>query len=311
MQRTPFYFYCDEAGHLGFADNQSAPEEAISLVAGLIADHTQNEKITLFCENLYSLYSPISKETKFHITDLKPEQQEELREKVFSFIRENEIKLAYAAIYFSSLRHNYQKISTEHEAAQASLKEQDINLSRLPSQLNKRAHSEAFYHFYCTAMCFAITIDSQPIEATVFIDRIDDVIATQLSQEIKRCHMSSPQYSLSIAKYHHEDKSREKNTISIESCSIVTASKTMTLNFQAKSNSSGKIIIVETKYSIVADIVTNSILHYLTKYAKQSNFGHLNCYEAIKQHPLSNQIIGLQSKSLDRIHAHPEAHSQP
>lgn len=299
MHKPLFYFYCDEAGHLGYSANSSDNEEAISLIAGLIADQYQKKEIELFCENLATKYQPNNQEKKFHIADIDQSQQENIRKDVFLFIKNNNIKIAYSAIYFSALSAEYEKTSKEHDLSTLSMKEQDIGISRLPSVLNKRAHAETFYHFYLTATCFAIQSVATSINTMVITDYIDDKIFEELKIQINRLHSLSPQQTLFGSRYSYEEKSTSKFSVSISS------SASSDPRLKLVQDSTGDITRTEEKYSIIADIITNSIFHYLKKYSTKSNFGRLNCLDAINDHPLSDQIIGLSSTSLDNRYIHP------
>lgn len=300
MQKTPFYFYCDEAGHLGHAGKASDNEAAISLVAGLIADEIQKEQIEYHCEKIYSKYLPSSNSKKFHITDLDQLQQQQLREDVFSFIKESNTKIVYSAIYFSALRDEFEKKSYDHEISTQTLKGTGVSLSRLPHAFNKRAHAETFYNYYVSAICFAIQSAKNAVSAVVMTDHIDEKILEELNTQINRTHTLTPQHTLAGSHYSYDEKTAHKFSVSINHMAS-TDPRIKTLM-----QSEGKIIRVGEEYSIVADIIANSIFYYLNKYVVKSGYGKLNCLDAIKEHPLADHIIGLSSTSLDNRYPHPQ-----
>jgi hypothetical protein len=292
MPEKQYFFFCDESGRLGYVDKPENHYGEITVVAGIIVDWELKYEIDSFCEQLYLKYGSHENGSKFHITDLNDSVKIQVREEIFDFISTNNILIVYGATYFQPLYREYENQREINEKSVTGMKARGIGLSKNLSMFKKLSQAEAFYNFYIKAMCCAIEHTMQPISATVITDNVDNITLGQYQKNILRTHTLSSHRTLKGRHYDYETKKVEQFSVSVNV-------ETKDPMHQLLMKSEGNIEPVNDVTSIVSDVIANSVLYYLNEYRNESNFGALNCYEAIKHHPLLPNIIGLNSKSID------------
>jgi hypothetical protein len=76
-------FVVDESGAKGFADNRESVIGELGVMAGLLVP---TEYVNRVESDLSSIVAGFSSTGKLHVTDLEPNAQHELRERLFSYL---------------------------------------------------------------------------------------------------------------------------------------------------------------------------------------------------------------------------------
>lgn len=293
-----FHLFCDESGRLGCSDREEKYAGEISVLAGVLIT---SENLNHFSDYVSSVVSKYEKNNldldKFHITDLPTILMDKLREDLFGFILEHNIPVAYGAIYYKALAREFSNQKAINKISNDSLKDVGISISKNQSQFKKLSQAECFYYFYTKVICSIIEIFECPVNVSVITDEVDNKTLENYQKQIDRLHFQSDLEPLYGSRF-------IKKTNKIEKFKVSTS---IQLHHKAPRDrwleqSCGSITKQKVLHSIAADVIANSVLHYLNKYAQNSGFGPLNCYDAIKDHPLASQFIGVQSTIMDKIY---------
>lgn len=293
-------FYCDEAGRLGYADSPEKYRGEFTLVAGLIVFGGVRNEVVRFCDYLSDRYRFLEEGGKFHVTDMG-EGQALIREDVLSFIKMHDIPLVYGANYFQPLYLKYLELKESIESAVVNMKKQGVGLSSNLSRFTMNAQVEAFFYFYSKAMGFSLHVLNRPLLGLVKTDRIDGMLFDEYLRSIERCHNINSRGVLKGRHYHFE-------TLEVRNFGVDVNVNIDAGDFRYKllRDSSGRVEIVDSGLSILADVVTNSLNHHLKRYVLESDCGPLNGHEAIKGYFLASQVCVAGDKSIDLIYPYPK-----
>lgn len=292
-------FYCDEAGRLGYVDQPENYRGEFTLVAGLIVEKHNKEKIVKFCDYLANRFNAAQSSRKFHVTDLES-NREPIRNEVFNFLKSANIPLVYGANYFQPLHLEFAKQKQINIDTVAEMKAQGIGLSKNISVFKKNAQTEAFFNFYTKAMGCSLQVFNQPVLGLVKTDRIDTKVHEEYIESIARYHSLNSLRPLNGRHYDYQTGEVCNFGVSVN---VQIEDPTYRILFESR----GEVEIIDSNVSILSDVVANSLNHHLLDYAARSNCGALNSVEAIDGYQLADQIIVAGQKSMDLRYPYPVA----
>ncbi len=297
MEKNEFYLLCDESGRLGYSDGQENCCGEITVVAGMLINSSAMGFFSEFVESLVHKYIEHDfSSQKFHITDLSEDISGKLREELFSFIALHNIPVAYGGIYYAALSREFNKQKVINEKMVKSAKSNGVGVSGNLSKFKKLSQSESFYYFYAKVVCALIQKTDQPVNINVITDKVDNKTLKSYQMQIDRLHNRCLSKPLIGNRYFYKTKEIEKFSVSVKIES--KDPKDLLLKFSTGKITKEKDVV----HPIAADIVANSVHYYLKEYVKCSEYGPLNCYKAIKNHPLVKQFICVESMAMDRLY---------
>ena len=88
-------FVLDESGAKGYSDNTESELGELGVMAGYLIPSDCLDSVR---NDLEAIRSNFFTEGKVHITDLIPHQQEELRNRIFTYFIQRNIKWVYEAV---------------------------------------------------------------------------------------------------------------------------------------------------------------------------------------------------------------------
>lgn len=104
-----FIFICDESGAKGYADQKESYLGEVGVVAGFIIEQNSiNLEITKAISNSINKLneSPVD---KLHITNLSKDNQQKLRNDIFSLFKIYNIPVSYGAVYVDGFNWKYEE----------------------------------------------------------------------------------------------------------------------------------------------------------------------------------------------------------
>ncbi|WP_337914358.1 hypothetical protein [Vibrio cholerae] len=294
-----FYLACDESGRLGYVDKNTNKCGEITVVAGIIMDDASFHNFVNEVDLIVAKYQSLTKSSKFHITDFEPEVATSVRNAIFNLIKVFNYPLIYGAHYYSAFARIYQE---QKEAADKVIQEQKVRgrtVSYPMRHIKKLSQAECFYSFYTKAACFIAELTQEPFSLRVLSDEIDNKTLKKYEEKIARLHTPYVKKPLLGKRFIHSTKN-------IETFSVSSSLKIDSPISELIENSSGTVSKDLAIHSIVADVIANSVNYYLEQYAAKSNFHYLNIQEAIAEHPLALQFVGLgiESTFTDKLYCH-------
>lgn len=272
------YFICDESGAKGYEDNKEKNEGEIGVFAGYILPEERKEEIK---EDMNKIIKKYNSKGKFHITDL--ENPEEFRKEIFNYIKTNEINFLYTAIYTQGFYNNYLKKKKLKEEA----KENTNPNIRVTSKTPKESlHVELFVNLVLKAFAFGLEYSDSP-ELEIKIDHVDKIILKSMK---KRLGEDLKSETIKEVKAWDKDKKEKlEGTITTK----------VTFNDCLDNVKYSISLTDDENLTIIADVLANSILHYLKEKNKsENNFLDLNTTETFKEYDLSEFCFGCTSKDM-------------
>jgi hypothetical protein len=280
------YFICDESGSKGFADNQEKFAGEYGVFAGyFLTDKNYNTLKNKF-KTIYEKY--VTAGQKLHITDLTPENQENLRKDVFECLKTENISCVYEAISVKGYHREFEN-SAKLEKEQNEKIKNTFSFSK--NQEKGRLHSELFQAVFGKAIAYYNDTIGDDIEIQIITDNIDNKLKKEFEEKAKE--LINPL-----------DKAIEFKAFDKEKKQPVT--KTMTFaSEQLKNDNISKtkfnIISEVNELTLIADILANTVSYYLKKAVEQNPNIILNSKDAIQDHPLLILFYGLSTDTFSNI----------
>lgn len=283
-----YLILCDESGELGYSDREKSSNGfcVVSMVAihkCILKDFLNDLRFLLEKFNSDDTYK-----NKLHIREVEHNKKEAVREDIFNLIRKYEVPIFYHAVKnkmffddFNNQKINFDNASLIHKSQpikKVTLSENNLN------QFKKLSQAEAFYIAYLNFCTTLITMTNSNYTATIKTDNVDQKILDEYKRKIELVH-GKERKPLTINGFNHEIKRRINTSISAK-----TSYQHPLDNYRFES--SADIEVDTYQITIVADIITNSIRHYLEKHIKNNGFElSLNIENSIKEHPLLDYIM--------------------
>lgn len=264
-------FVIDESGSLGYSKNQEKFEGEFGLVAGYFLPFSTVQKANKAAKHFFAEFRKKDDE-KIHITDLSPEEQSKLRNKVFEIFKCNNFIWLYDAISVQGMHEFYKDDDCDEKDKN--------NIYRKKEKI----HTKLFCSIILKALA-VIKMDNKAakkINMSVVSDRLNPREIKDIEQEFKN-------------HYHYLLTTGQKEEIRKNFKYKTTVTGLDDFQFDELN------ININTNISdvtLVADVLANSAFHYLTQKIKENPDIDLNSKEAIKQHPLAHRVWGNQIESI-------------
>ncbi|MFB9080171.1 hypothetical protein ACFFLS_12245 [Flavobacterium procerum] len=277
------YLICDESGSKGFSDNKEKTVGEFGIFAGYFLNESNIESLKSEFKAIYDKYS--TEDGKLHITDLKSSLQETLRNEVFECLKKNEVSCVFEAISVQGFNINFENTNE--------IRQEQINhlIDKFSFSKNSNAirlHSELFQGLFGKAIAYYIDkYGDENINLKVITDNIDNPLKIEFEQKANELIKPFPE----IAKIKAYDKTKKEP--------IVKDLEFKSKELQADNISKTKfeLIVDDNEFTLIADILANSLLYYIRQEVEKNHNINLNSLDAIKNHPLSNSFYGLSDES--------------
>lgn len=284
--KPQIYLLVDESGRLGNSNKSTNPNH-ITVVAGVII-HNHPPTFIQFSDHINAILKKhINKEQydkKEHITDLPINIMEKLRSDIFQTIINFNLPLVFTAITPSKLHNKYIEQTNEHDKTYQNLDNLGISISKNTAHFIQSYQVEAFSNVYLKSAIYGLEVFQSPVDIQVRTDNIDSALFKSYKYEIEKRHKIHEDKPLSGTRYIRKTNEVQKFSVSAKS----KINHPIDTLIRA---SSGNLSIDSPIHSIVADVIANSVHHYLKKYIETQGVENFDESEAIKQHPLYEHFI--------------------
>lgn len=305
---TKVFLYCDESGAKGYANQDEAYPGEIGVFAAIMVPEEYLATVKPAFDQIAARYTPAS--GKLHIADLPSEQQEALRNELFSEIKNTNLPCFWYAIHVAGLYAHHQTIinmlKQQSEALRVARGGAEPRIKRgSPREEPASMHVELFAGLYSHLVAFLLDRGRHGVDIQIRTDQVDTPIVRGFTDVAEELLNNDPNVTQATGFDTVEKK-------------IVTGSMTTTVSWPPELGFSSLVnsLSIETMADsdglvLAADALANS-LNYLFKHRAHGElYGPLNCKDAVASHALAAHLDAFSnwgSRDLigDRLYRHPQ-----
>lgn len=251
----------DESGAKGYAKTREKYEGEIGVMAGFLYTESEMKNIEVYLTSVLSRYKTDSAK-KFHITELDNQSQAKLRDEIFCFIDKFKLRWFYRAVYAEGF---HQSEFAEERGGNEDGKES--------------LHVTLFQQMFCMGLCMASSIRVTQLNLEVKTDHIDTGIMKKFKQVAETTSnlflRRNREFFQNVPADVPEKFKKEYYVTSIK-CNDIPRFEEIQFD----------LVCEYSSLTIMADILANSVHHYLHKAQEVSPSMFLNNKEALKEHPV-------------------------
>ncbi len=294
-----FYLVCDESGAKGYSGNLEQYEGEIGVMAGFVVPDKIFSEVRSETNKVRDQYF---NDGKLHITDLSPEQQEQLRNEVFAFVKNNNITCIYEAIHTEGF-HGYSNFVSDMIKTAFKNKRSSIKISHRENL--ELLHSQLFLGVFGKAIALCSEAVGEEFYLRVITDNIDDSVVKTFTKEANAFLSYGSVSNEKVVKGFDSDIGQVVSGKT--NASVINSDDALGDLTKIKFD----ILTEDSGLTLFADVIVNSI-NYHFKNREKNNVGKsLNDELAIKGHPLEKSMYGIWecSKSryfADALYMHPK-----
>jgi hypothetical protein len=265
--------FCDESGAKGYAGQVEKEPGEIGLFSGFPVPRLMLE---LLAAELKSELAPFRKKAgKIHITDLPPEEQQALREKVYTIFVRREVFCFYEAIYVAGFNDAYKRDCQVIETMAAKL-----GRRRKKMPVPQSLHVHLFLGFYGRILTFCAKQGITDLKVEIRTDRIDAPILKKFHSEAVKLLSDTRTFEIK-----HWD---------IETSTVKKQTATLRLQGWPAPLSVQDCVIKPDKEDsdlvLAADVIANSVNRHFGSRPAGDKFNSLNSRDAVLTHPLAGLL---------------------
>lgn len=303
------YFYCDESGAKGYADqNESKPGE-VGVFAGILLPEKMIDKAEAILDPIADRYRPSI--GKFHIAHLAPEQQEAIRDDIFAAIASLELPCFWYAIHVAGFR-SWGQIESDlarqahRDASQAFLEKRSTikpqNFAHSPESL----HVALFSGLFSRVVAYLDERGVTGASIEIHSDRVDTPIANKFDTATEELTKNDPvPFKAKGFDMATQKPVQQHYEISIELPSEFDFSEVITETTLVISHDVDGL-------GIAVDVLSNSLNYHFESRPPETLYGPLNDRAAVSSHPLFDCLDSFQNWGdgdliADGIYKHPLA----
>jgi len=292
------YLIIDESGAKGYSKNRESYAGEFGIMAGFFI---QGEYFKSVESDLELMLDEYKINGKLHITDLDPDAQSALRQEVFSYLKSANACIVYDAQYVDGLHANAQMVNELKDEAK---KQKRSNIKISDSEFELLLHVSLFEGVFNYALEVCYKLYWNTFDLDIISDNIDKPIIKKFEASVEDIlKMGQTKKIRDVSGYDPDKEEVLKGRIETE----VIGSGGMFPDF---SKSNVKISTSDSVFTVVADIIANS-LHYHFKSLQKGTPGiSLNNRIALKGYELESLIYcihdGVTEESMsDILFRHP------
>lgn len=291
MIRPLFYLICDESGAKGYSDHPAQGIDSLGLVAGLIVHESQLSDLQRVCTKIRNKYYT-DRSSKFHMTDLKNEEQDSLRNEIFNAIICLNARMVYSSITKEGMHAWYNIQKKLRDDIVKKEKERGYGIS---FQSPKESMLEMLYYDMISRFFAAIIDHCVPdgnFDAKILTDNLDasiiDGIINTTSEFIT--YNSHSKNDIKTSRFNYKTKLVEKASgkigMNVEIPESLNADELNNIAFE---------IQIDDSLSIFPDVVANSLLYFAKNNLQSNNELAMNSAELIAGHQLERYFVSLSA----------------
>lgn len=295
-EKTEIILVCDESGAKGRADNTERFLGEVGVFAGILLTKELYEEIRVSFNELISQFTDSA--NKLHITDLKPDQQSQLRKDCFSLIIQHRLQCFYSAIHVAGFNANYEMVAKSREYAKSQRRSSVVLGTNDPKP--PLMHTELFVGLYDTIIAYCMERNQTNLSIDILSDNIDKSITKDFLNESGRL-LNYSQIKREVTGFDKSKKERVHGKITVDDNMPELPIKVDKISIKTSADE-GLVV--------AADILANSINKMFRDRSKDELYTALNRPPAFDNHPLKDYLDtfwdwGNEDSAVDRLYPHP------
>jgi hypothetical protein len=306
---TKVFFYCDESGSKGYANQGEAYPGEIGVFAGIMVPESEIDRVKPAFDSIAEKYAPPS--GKLHIADLAVDAQQSLRNELYEAIRQCGLPCFWYAIHVEGFHKHHvdlQAMLQQHAAtSKAARGDVEPRVKRGSPRVDVPSmHVALFSGLYSHLVAFLLERKQSKVDVVIRTDQVDNPIVKQFEQVADQLLNEDPE----VIKATGFDTVAKK----VVSGSITTSIHwpdefklspvVQGLSISTVADSDGLVL--------AADVLANSLNYLFKNRDVGARYQPLNRPEAIAAHPLAEHLDafahwGSEDPVGDGIYRHPQA----
>lgn len=289
----------DESGAKGYDNNEEQHQGELGVMAGFALPESKAEA---FVDGLSRIVQSFATDGKLHITDLVPEAQEALRQRLFEYFSECRALWFYEAVYVQGFHEAHGRVKQLAEEAMAT-RRSPVKLSLNPTK--ESLHGELFLGAFGSGLALTMDYIGSSVHLKVLTDRVDAPILKIFEAQADQLLNAEQPDRTEVTGFDTEKKEIVKGAIET---SVVSGHDVLG-DF---SGITYEIECDDNLLTLAADVLANSVHHHLKQTQDNTPGASLNSPEAIHGHPLQHLVYGAPSAAgsvtvADTIYRHPNS----
>lgn len=306
---TKVFFYCDESGSKGYADQGEAYPGEVGVFAGIMVPESEIERVKPAFDSIGRKFAPPS--GKLHIADLAADKQQALRDELYAATRQSGLPCFWYAMHVEGF-HKY------HVDLQAMLQQHAAGLKAARGDAEPRVkrgsprieipsmHVALFSGLYSHLVAFLLERKQSKVDVEVRTDQVDNPIVKQFEQVADQLLNDDPEV-IKATGFDTVAKKIVKGSITTSvhwPDDLKLPPVVQGLSIKTVPDSDGLVL--------AADVLANSLNYLFKSRDVAERYRPLNRLEAIASHPLAEQLDafaywGSDDLLGDGIYRHPLA----
>lgn len=301
------YFYCDESGAKGYADQQEKYQGEVGVFAGFLVPEQLHAELSSKFNVIAKRFTP--EQGKLHIADLPEEQKGALRQALFDEIRRAHIPCFWYAIHVAGFNAYYIKQAELLRNHRAQVEAQRRSPARVKMGSVREElpslHVKLFGGLHAHVVAFLLERERTGVDLLIRTDYVDESLANEFEKEALNLLDTEPE----VIKATGFDTVERK---------IVNGQLTISVQYPEDmqippviSNMSLTAIGEADGLIFAADVLANSLNYHFKSRTEGELYAPLNDPEAVASHPLCEHLDAFHCWSSDLVgdglFAHPKA----
>lgn len=280
------FFYCDESGAKGYADQQESFPGETGVFAGILVPEEYHADLSERFDAIARKFKP--EHGKLHIADLAPEQKCALRNALFDEIKAIDLPCFWYAIHVSGfndfytkqneMRRNNREAMEAHRTTPARVKTGSVR-EELPSM-----HVALFSGLYAHIVAFLLERERTNVDLEIRTDQVDSPLAKKFAEVAIELLSTDPQLT-KVTGFDTETKKvlHRQITVSVQYPTEMEIPQIIqSLSINPVDDSSGLIL--------AADVLANSLNYHFNSREEKKLYSPLNNPVAVASHTLFKNL---------------------
>ncbi|RON25643.1 hypothetical protein [Pseudomonas lini] len=302
------FFYCDESGAKGYADQQEAFPGETGVFAGILVPEQLHADLSEKFDAIALQFKPA--QGKLHIADLPQEQKGALRQALFDEIKAEGLPCFWYAIHVAGLNDYYTQQNELLRNSRAAVEARRTSPARVKTGSVREEppsmHVQLFAGLYAHIVAFLLERGLSNVDLEIRTDQVDSPLAKQFEEVAAELLETDPQVT----------KTTGYDTLAKK---VVHGQMTISVQYPAEMeippvirSLSIKTIDDSDGLVLAADVLANSLNYHFKSRTGNELYSPLNEPEAVSRHPLFEYLDAFNNWGAgdiigDRLYRHPKA----
>ncbi|MDH0796450.1 MULTISPECIES: hypothetical protein [Pseudomonas] len=302
------FFYCDESGAKGYADQKEAFPGEIGVFAGILVPEQLHADLSEKFDTIALQFKPA--EGKLHIADLPDEQKGALRQALFDEIQAAGLPCFWYAIHVAGLNDYYTQQNELLRTSRAAVEAQRISPARVKTGSVREElpsmHVQLFAGLHAHIVAFLLERGLTNVDLEIRTDQVDSPLNKKFEEVATELLETDPQV-IQTTGYDTLEKKvvHGQMTISVQYPAEMEIPPVIrSLSIKPIDDSDGLVL--------AADVLANSLHHHFKNRTEEELYSPLNEPEAVARHPLFEHLDAFYNWGTgdfigDSLYRHPKA----